>query len=77
MKRMSRSYGLGVLAFAVVFGSVSAASAQTLVGNWGPIMHEDQLERAAVRRSVTTQGSRCPKRDACGPRRGTPRSSRC
>ena len=45
MKRMSRSYGLGVLAFAVVFGSVSAASAQTLVGNWGPIMHEDQLER--------------------------------
>ncbi|MBI4263308.1 MAG: hypothetical protein HY657_02935, partial [Acidobacteria bacterium] len=46
MKRMSRSCGMGVLAAALIAGGAASASAQqTLVGNWGPIMHEDQPER--------------------------------
>jgi len=45
MKPMSRCFGLALLAVALMLGSSAAASAQTLVGNWGPINHEDALER--------------------------------
>ena len=46
MKRMSNSVGLALLVVAVMLGGATVASAQqTLVGNWGPVAHEDQPER--------------------------------
>ena len=45
MIRMNRSWGLGLIVVALIFGGIGVAPAQTLVGNWGPIMHEDQPER--------------------------------
>ena len=44
MTHANRWNGLAVLAACLTLGA-SAASAQTTVGNWGPINHEDAAER--------------------------------
>jgi hypothetical protein len=46
MTRTSRTWGIGLLVVAVMLAVAGTAPAQqTLVGNWGPVTHEDQPER--------------------------------